>query len=187
MVKGELTQIYLSKWGWAMWTLNRKLTIATLMAAGGFSANAAMAQTGTATSVIVNPIAISEVEQLSFGKFYVDGGAGIGYITVEPEGNLSECTVSSCLGSISPSEFTIIGEPGAQVQVSHAGVSTNPVTFTLTDGTNIITFGLILHTPNLSIGPSGTVNFNLGARLRIPASTPSGTYSGTYAFNVEYN
>jgi len=56
----------------------------------------------------------------------------------------------------------------------------------MTDGTNTITFGLILHTPNITLSNTGEGSFNIGARLRIPAGTTQGDYSDTYQVNVDY-
>ncbi|WP_198024147.1 DUF4402 domain-containing protein [Sphingorhabdus lutea] len=142
-------------------------------------------ESGNAGAEVINPISVTAANDISFGTF-VANTASVGYVTIEPENIRSQCSVASCTGLFSPSTFNVTGEPGQAVNVSHIGDSLNPVTFQLTDGTNIITFGLILHTPVLTLDAAGAGSFNIGARLRIPANTPAGNYSGNYWVQVEY-
>lgn len=145
----------------------------------------AAGDSATAKTDILRPVALSVANEISFGTF-VASNSTTGHVTIEPENMRSECTVALCSGTFSPSSFDITGEPGQVVIITHAGTSLNPVTFSMTNGTNMITFGLILHTPILTMSATGVGSFNVGARVRIPANTPAGHYSGSYDLDIEY-
>lgn len=148
---------------------------------------AAQADTASATAAadLLREITVVAGDDLSFGTF-VASSSTTGHVTIEPENTRTECTVAFCGGAFSPSSFDITGQPGQLVNITHAGTSMNPVTFSMTDGTNTITFGLILHTPTLTLDAAGEGSFNVGARVRVPANTPQGNYSGSYNLDVQY-
>ena len=158
---------------------------AVLMAA--FSAVPAKADTATATSSadVLRQLTVAAGDDLSFGTF-VASNSTTGHVTIEPYNARTECTVAYCGGTFSPSSFNISGQPGQVVNITHAGTSMNPITFSMTDGTNVITFGLILHTPSLTLNAAGEGSFNVGARVQVPANTPQGNYTGSYSLDLQY-
>ena len=137
-----------------------------------------------ATATVQTQIAVQATQPLEFG-IIVSGGS-TGYMTIEPEGNVSECTAASCFGVPQPAHFLISGAPNQIVNISHAGTSMDPITFSLSDGANSTTFGLILHTPVLTLNATGNGGVEFGARIVVPANLPSGNYSGQFEISVDY-
>lgn len=163
----------------------RAAGIAMVLAGCAVSPAYAASGTGASTARVLLPLTVSESASLDFGSI-IPSTTATGHVSIEPEGTRSECTVGGCTGGFTPASFLITGSPDTVLGISHAGVSTNPITFTLTSGANSMTFGLILHTPSVTLSNAGIASFQIGGRVAVPANQPPGDYSGTFDVSVDY-
>lgn len=145
-----------------------------------FAATAAFAAdvTGTATVVVLDPIAISETQALNFGNISPTGTAGT--VAISTTGTRTNSNVDLLGGSPTQAIFAVTGAGNASFSVSL------PSSVTLT-GPETITVDTFVHdaggSPALS---SGTATVNVGATLNVGASQAAGTYTGTYNISVNY-
>ena len=138
-----------------------------------------------ASARVLTQVTITITAPVQFGTIIPDDDA-TGYVSIAAEGSVSECTVSGCFGLTSPAKFVVNGSAGDIVTLSHAGTALNPVTFSITNGTDSTTFGVILQSPMLTLNASGQAEFNMGARIVIPAGLPAGDYTGQFEITVNY-
>ena len=157
--------------------------------------------TGTSSAVVVEPLSLIKVQDLSFGKIVPRPTAGT--ITVNPD--TGACAVTGTImevGTCRFAQFTGMGRRNMTVRF------TLPTTITLTrvgGGSMIADTVTIGTSPDLTflggngngngngnrrwaINPaSGIFSFRIGARLNVGASQAPGLYTGTFDVTVQYN
>ena len=162
-----------------------KLAIAVAAVAITPSALAADATANT-SATIMQPITITKVEDLAFGKFGV--GAG-GSVTISTSGVRSSTGVVEMASTTTAAKFDVAGEAGATYSIALAPT-------TLTSGANSMTFTTIsdLTGANATSGNAATGTLTGGAQsvyvggvLTVGAAQEAGLYSGTLVATVQYN
>jgi spore coat protein U-like protein len=157
--------------------------------------------TGSSSAVVVEPLSLIKVQDLSFGKIVPRPTAG----TVTVNEDTGACTVTGAImqvGSCRTAQFTGMGRRNMTVRF------TLPSTVTLTSpgGATMIADTLTVGSaPDVTyIGgngngngagnrryrinpPSGIFTFRVGARLNVGANQAPGIYTGTFNVTVQYN
>jgi spore coat protein U-like protein len=165
-----------------------KLAVLALAICGAGSAVADTA-TASSTSIIVDPIKITKVADLSFGT--IASGSSSGRVTVTPAGVRSLTGGAVAIGG---------GATAAKFDVTGTGTMTYSVTLTsdasLSDGTNTMPFTRIADTSASAITSgdvtagaliAGKQSIYIGGALDVAANQVAGTYTGTITAVVEYN
>lgn len=171
-------------------TIFRMISVAAALAALPTAAFAASG-TGTTTSKVVSPIAITPGTPLSFGKFASDG-SGNTHVDMDQYGTVT-CQGASLCGADSPTPgtFDIAGTANQVVSI------TRPGNFFLYDGANSVEVGnIILSGSGVTvvsygastglINSSGALTFQVTGSLWMTAGTPQGDFAGTYTVVVNY-
>jgi hypothetical protein len=167
-------------------------TLASAIALCSISGTAMAASgTGTSTSKVVSPIAVTQATGLNFGKFASDG-SGNTIVDMDTAGAVTCMGASLCgANSPTPGTFDIVGTPGQLVDLSMPG------NFFLYDGTNSVEIGNIVLSGNSvnilsyfhsngTLNGSGALTFKVTGSLWMTAGTPAGDFSGSYTVNVNY-
>jgi hypothetical protein len=136
--------------------------------------------TGTGSVTIYTPLAVSQTQGLDFGV--ITSGASAGTVAIAQSNGAR--SVGGGVGSVAANvgkvgQFSITGQASASINVVVASAITG-FSGGIT-GTTDTTGGV-----PTALGSGGSVAFNVGGALNIPASTPAGSYSGTYAVTVNY-
>ncbi|MFM6950270.1 MAG: DUF4402 domain-containing protein [Novosphingobium sp.] len=149
---------------------------------------------GSASAVVVAPLALTSNQALNFGRVAAGSAAG----TVELNPDTLSCTLTGPIvriGSCRPAEFTGMGVSGMIVRI------TLPSTITLnrngggaTMKINAITLGampdLVRYRTSLRrwvIQPTnGIFDFRVGGTLMVGANQLTGVYSGNLDVTVQY-
>ncbi|MFC2992790.1 DUF4402 domain-containing protein [Halomonas tibetensis] len=177
---------------------NFRLTVlASVVALGAFGASNsfAAAATTSASSTVIEPIAIALGTDLNFGRFAP--GAG-GSVTVSTSGARTGSNVilsSVDVGTVSAARFDVTGDNNATYSITwdaaaelsdsvEAGGNTMALAIfsDLTAG-NAITGEVTAGT----LGTGGTQSIYLGGTLTVAGTQTAGTYSGDVTATVEYN
>jgi hypothetical protein len=174
--------------------------------AGTIMASPAMAKevatgSGSSNAVVVEPLSLIKVADLSFGKIVPRPTAG----TVRVNEDTGACVVTGAImqvGTCRVAQFTGMGRRNMTVRFAL------PSTVTLTGpgGATMIADTLTIGTaPDITyIGgngngngngnrryrinpPSGIFSFRVGARLNVGANQAPGIYTGTFNVTVQYN
>lgn len=157
--------------------------------------------TGTSSAVVVEPLSLIKVQDLSFGKIVPRPTAGT--ITVDPD--TGACSVTGTImevGTCRFAQFTGMGRRNMTVRFTLP----TTITLTTTGGASMIADTVTVGTtPDLTflggngngngngnrrwaINPaSGIFTFRIGARLNVGASQAPGIYTGTFDVTVQYN
>lgn len=168
------------------------LTISTRVTAT-VAASGVPPTTGGATAnlqaFVARGISVTRIDDLQFGRV-VSPSDGSGTITMSPTGTVSGSLFRMGGGLVrSVAQFSISGEGGQSVSINI------PANVTLSNGAN----NLSLETNNNLVGSpatqtlsgavnsAGTLNFNVGGTVTVPAATAAGHYSGTMTVTVSYN
>ena len=162
------------------------LALAAAAAAG--SVHAAVA-TASSTSIVIAPIQIAKITDLSFGSFAP--GATPGTVTVSPNSTRSfSGGVVAAGGSSAAAQFNVTGESGLGYSITLGGSAT------LTSGADTMAFTAISDlsasastSGNVTSGTltGGAQSIYVGGVLTVAASQPAGTYTGSVSATVEYN
>lgn len=166
----------------------KKIVLAAFAAAVAFPAAAAPGDTddatGTATAVIVAPIAITNTGSgLNFGTIAPDAGAS-GTVEVAFDNTATPTGVVLITGATSPSadEFEVTGESGQAYTID-----IDPdVTLTRQGGTETMTTSLSAESSGDTIGDGNDV-FAVGGTLTVGAGQMAGTYEGDYTVTATYD
>jgi spore coat protein U-like protein len=168
------------------------VTLASVIALGGFGVNAyAAGADAAASATVIVPIAISKVTDLAFGKFSALTG---GTIKVDTDSAISVTgAVKKGTGSTgTAAKFDVTGDTSNTYSISHSGsavltngtpandmVLTKVSALTAATGTTTeVTSGTL---------SSGAQSIYVGGTLTVAASQPAGAYTGTVTVTVEYN
>jgi spore coat protein U-like protein len=157
--------------------------------------------TGTSSAVVVEPVSLIKVQDLSFGKIVPRPTAGT--ITVNPD--TGACVVTGAImevGTCRAAQFVGMGRrnlfvrfqiPTTVTLTAPGGATMVADTFTIGNSPDLLFIGgngIGLGNGNRrwAIQPlSGIFSFNVGARLNVGASQAPGLYTGTFSVTVQYN
>lgn len=169
-----------------------KALLVSAAAAGLIVATPAFAQAGptssanaTADAVIVQPIKITKVTDLNFGRIAADTASST--VTVDNSGNRtsSSPSVLIALGS-SPTAatFTVTGEAslGYAASLTASTIPLNGPT-----GSTPMSAALTLQQSAPALDGSGNGAVSVGGVLSVGANQTPGAYAGTMTVNVQYN
>jgi hypothetical protein len=161
----------------------KKTFVLTLVLAaftlGTFAQNSA---TATATAVIVTPISISHVADMSFGNIITDADGGTVVLVPAGTRTLNGLTSPSVPGTVTAASFTVSGLDGATYSI------TLPASHTISSGGNNMTVDTFTSNPSgTGTLTGGTQALNVGATLNVGASQPAGTYTNGSGFTVTVN
>jgi len=150
-------------------------------AAGAFAqTNSA---TATATAVIVSPITITRVADMSFGNIIADVDGGTVVLVPAGTRTLNGLTSPSLPGTITAASFNVSGLPNVTY------VITLPATHDISNGTQTMTVNTFTSnpTPTGALDGAGTQTINVGATLNVGAAQAAGIYTNAAGFTVTVN
>ena len=156
------------------------------------AASPASAQSNAQTAsraVVVSPISLVKVQDLSFGD--VAAGTTGGTIVVNPDTGVRTVTggVVALGGSVTAARFVgagsaqtniaIIREPKGSVLLTRAGGTETMMlnNFTLSGGNGA----------SRKLDAAGTITFQVGGTLNVAANQMDGVYSGTFDVGIDYH
>lgn len=129
-------------------------------------------------------IAISNTQELVFGKFAA--GAG-GSVIVSPAGARSASGGVVLLSSSSgiAAQFSVSGDANATYTISLP----DDGTVSLASGANSMAVNTFTSSPSPTgtLGAGGTQTLSVGATLTVSGNQPIGSYSGAFVVTVDYN
>jgi hypothetical protein len=154
-------------------------------------AQSSASTTGTGSITIIRPLTLTKNADLKFGTV-VRPSSGSGTVTVSNAG--ARAVTGTIVGLSSgdtpqASQFTVAGEGGQSVSV------TIPATFTMTDGTDILTVttsnnltgSASAQTLSNALGTAGSLAFNIGGVVTVTSTQSIGAYTGTFTVAAAYN
>jgi hypothetical protein len=162
-----------------------KLAIAAVAVALAPSAFAVDGQANSSATVM-QPLTITPVGALAFGKFGV--GAG-GSVTISPSGARTSSGVVEMGGTTTAVRFDVTGETGSTYTIALVPTA-------LTSGANSMTMSTIsdLTGANITSGnvtsgalAAGSQSIFVGGTLTVGAGQVAGLYTGTLTATVQYN
>ena len=164
-----------------------RLAVLALAIAGAGSAIAATEQ-ATSTGVVVAPIQITKMVDLSFGSFAA--GASLGTVALGTDGSRTVTGgVVGLGGGSTAAQFDVVGQTGATYGIT-------VVASALTSGANSMAFApavaVAAGAASTGVVATGTLtggsqSIFVGGVLSVAASQAAGTYGGTINATVEYN
>jgi hypothetical protein len=129
-------------------------------------------------------IAISNTQELVFGKFATGSG---GSIIVSPAGARSASGGVVLLPSSSgiAAQFSVSGDASATYTISLP----DDGTVSLASGANSMAVNTFTSSPSPTgtLGAGGTQTLSVGATLTVSGNQPIGSYSGAFVVTVDYN
>jgi spore coat protein U-like protein len=175
--------------------------LACAVAAAPASAKEVATGSGTSSAVVVEPLSLIKVQDLSFGKIVPRPTAG----TVTVNADTGACAITGVImqvGTCRTAQFTGMGRRNMTVRFALP----NTVTLTSPGGATMIADTLTIGSaPDVTyLGgngngngngnrryrinpPSGIFTFRVGARLNVGANQAPGIYTGTFNVTVQYN
>ena len=169
----------------------RKVALASAVVLGTFAASqsfaAAVNDVATSSATVVEPIAITKTQDMSFGEFSAGTGGTVVLTTASAASETGDVVLTG--GAASAARFTVTGQTDASFSI---GVTDNDLTHT--DTTTIMTLATV-HDLDGSTGDSpasgtlalGTQTLYVGGTLTVVANQLPGVYSGTVTATVNYN
>lgn len=135
--------------------------------------------TGTASATVLQPVTISKVTDLDFGK--IVSGPAASTVTLSPGGVFQCGTGITCLDSHTAARFSVSGVPGhlvsvqsdSEIMLSSPGGAKMPVALETSANTLKLNNG-----SNNFIGVGGT--------LSVAAYQAEGVYTGLFTLTVNY-
>jgi hypothetical protein len=156
---------------------------ASLVAAPAFAADTA---TSDSRALILLPLSLTKVQDLSFGTVVPPSSGPGGTVTIlATNGNRSHTGAVVEVGSDTGDRalFAWAGTQGQQVDFSISSAPAN-----LTSGANSVAVSLLyLSTTSTIVGSTGVVEVGVGGSISIPANQPAGLYTGTFDVTADYN
>lgn len=161
--------------------------VMVIFAANSYGQSTASA-TASATAIILTPISITTVDNLSFGTI-VPSTTQAGSVLLSPAGvtTLTNVTLHPS-GTVSPATFDVTGEPGLTYTIAIA-----PATVNISNGATTMSVSAFTSTPAVGVGSglldgtTGTETISVGALLTVGANQAPGTYTNATAFTVTIN
>jgi hypothetical protein len=159
------------------------LLVVSLFSVAAFG-QASDSATADATARVLTPISIANSSDLNFGSLI--SGPVAGTVTISPAGaRTSGGGVTLVNSSFSAAAFDVSGEPLTPYTI------TLPSSITIVHSTNS-TYSMAVNTFTSNPSGSGTLDstggqqLNVGAKLQVGASQPTGLYTGTFNVTVTY-
>jgi hypothetical protein len=156
-------------------------------AANSYGQSSASA-TASATAIILTPISISTVDNLSFGTI-VPSATLAGSVLLTPAGGTTLTNVTlHPSGTVTPASFDVTGEPGLTYTIAIA-----PATVNISNGVTTMSVGPFTSNPAVGVGSglldgtTGTQTISVGALLTVGINQAPGTYTNATAFTVTVN
>jgi hypothetical protein len=165
-----------------------------MMAALGSASSALAADaTSTATSQVIEVIAVSAITPLNFGKFIPAVGAGS--VTIRNDGTRTVTAVTAVNSvGFSAAQFSVTGGANATYAITHTGVAVltgvNGAAGPTMALTKTSSFAADTTSGNVSVGTlsaGGTQTIYVGGSIAIGAGHLPGVYEGALGVTVEYN
>lgn len=134
----------------------------------------------TASAEIVDPIAISNVDGMSFGRIAAGGG---GTVTLNADGSLTSSAPNMVINGEKGNvpTFNVSGEAGL------AYTRTVPGSVELKSGLNSMTATLSGGGADALDATAGTDSFDVLGVLTVGAAQAAGNYTGSFSVSVQYN
>lgn len=150
-------------------------------AAGAFAQSSSA--TATATAVIVSPITLTRVADMSFGNIIADVDGGTVLLVPAGTRTLTGLTSPSLPGTVTAASFNVTGLANATYAI------TLPATHDISNGVQSMTVNAFTSTPTPTgtLDAAGTQTINVGATLNVGANQASGTYTNAAGFTVTVN
>ena len=162
-----------------------------VMAALGAMPAAAQQTQGQASALLLEPMSLTNIEQLDFGSIIPSGT--IGYVTVAASGAVTTSGgVIAASGDARPARFAgqgsanrvIIKTGSSQIFLSGPGAQMRVDDFEIGALTGLSQLG---NGNNYRItDANGIVGFAVGGRLRVNANQAEGDYSGSFSVTFNY-
>lgn len=169
---------------WHRYTPTVGMMTIVLFSVLGFSSgsNAATA-TASMSAVVLSPISITKISDLSFGDVYPDIAA-IGTISID-SGSNRIAGGAAALGPTSgtAAQFTVTGEANAAYVLS---LPTTAVSLNSPTG-DTMSVDSFINDGTGALNGGGTEIVSVGATLHVGAKQVPGSYSGTFDVTVNYN
>lgn len=163
---------------------------AVMTAFGTVPAAAQQAQ-GQASALVLEPMSLTNVEQLDFGS--IIPSATIGYVVIDPGGAVTTSGgVIAAAGGARPARFAgqgsanrvVIKTGSNQIFLTGPGAAMRVDDFEIGALTGLSQIG---NGNNYRItGANGIVGFAVGGRLQVNANQAEGDYSGSFSVTFNY-
>lgn len=160
--------------------MKKFLTFTVALVVFTFSTFAQNSATATATAVIVTPISIVRVADMSFGNIIADADGGTVLLVPVGTRTLTGLSSPSVPGTIAAASFTVTGLNGATYSI------TLPASHIISSGGNDMTVDTFTNNASGTL-TSGTETFGVGATLHVGAAQTAGTYTNASGFTVTVN
>jgi hypothetical protein len=144
--------------------------------------------TGTASALLITPIALAKNANMNFGNLAVSSVTS-GTVILAPAGTRSVggaggTTLPATVGTVTAADFTVSGQGGYTYAI------TLPSSATITDGSGhsmIINAFVSSPVSTGTLNTGGTQSLTVGATLNVSASQVPGAYSNSTAVPVTVN
>jgi hypothetical protein len=161
---------------------------AALICAAGVGVSHAATGTSTSTGTVVQPLTITNVVNLNFGKFIAGSSGGTVVVDTANVQTVSGGVTSTATWAAlaKTATFTVTGEPNATYAITYPNTSTlaGPGTaLTLDTFTTAVDAGGTVGT----LPVSGPQILSVGATAHVAASQAAGTYLGSFDVTINYN
>jgi hypothetical protein len=164
---------------------------ALVLAAALVSTSAASAPQGAARMTLIQPLTVTYVGDLAFGRLHTDAGHGTGTVTVKPGPTPTRTAVNAHLtpgGAFAPAVTMVRGEPGrlyrvslpTGVKTSQGGLSVSAFTIWSAVRGDITASGVG------QLGPDGKDTIRVGGTVTVPPKTTPQAFNADPAITVSY-
>lgn len=160
--------------------MKKLLILTVVLVAFTFSTFAQNSATATATAVIVTPISIVRVADMSFGNIIADADGGTVLLVPAGTRTLTGLSSPSVPGTIAAASFTVTGLSGVTYSI------TLPASHIISSGGNNMTVDTFTNNATGTL-TGGTETFGVGATLHVGSAQPAGTYTNGSGFTVTVN
>lgn len=167
--------------------MNKSSIIAIVMI--GFSVNsfAQATASATATATIIEPIAITQIEDMNFGNVAVIGAGTVILTPASTRTATGGVTLPVSAGTVSAAEFEVTGEGNNTYSIT---LPAGNYTITRVSGSETMTVNTFVSNPTVGAGGqlnSGTQTLQVGATLNVGAAQVPGVYTNAVGFDVTVN
>jgi Mat/Ecp fimbriae major subunit len=157
----------------------RATALCTLLLLAPRAAIAAEA-TATASAAILQPVTVTKVADLDFGK--IVAGPSASTVTLSSNGQFQCGAGLTCLDNHNIARFTVSGVPGQMVSIQ----SDSQITLSSSGGAKMpVVLDVSAKTLKLNNGQNNTIG--VGGTLSVAAYQAEGVYTGLFTITVNYN
>lgn len=146
-----------------------------------FTCHSALAAeaTGTASATVLQPVTVTKITDLDFGK--IVSGPNASTVSLSPAGLFQCGTGITCLDNHSAAQFSVVGVPGHLVNIQ----SDSQIILSTVGGQKM-QVALETSAKTLKLN-SGSNNFiGVGGTLSVGAFQAEGVYTGLFTITVNY-